>query len=50
MEPQTRVLIIEASLCVRCPDFRDLIVCTVIEMGPCTSVLTIEVFLFSEVS
>ena len=34
------------SLLVRCPDFRGLNVCTLIQMGPWTSVLIIKVSTF----
>ena len=37
------VQIIKVSLLVRCPDFRGLNVCTLIQMGPWTSVLNIKV-------
>ena len=40
----------EVLLLVRCPDFRGLNVCTLIQMGPWTSVLIIKGVLISEVS
>ena len=44
--PLPSVQIMYVSLLVRCPDFRGLNVCTLIQMGPWTSVLIIKVSLF----